>query len=276
MTWPWFLDMLEVDVVLSGGASNCVGLAAALYRLSTKVKVRRVGGTSAGSLCATAFAFGLPEQETKKLLSFYLEKDRLLDGNIFNVPTTFGYCSGKVLSKAIENIVGKNAKMNDSDIPMFVVVTDMYQSKPIVIDSGLCGQASIIDAATASASLLPVFCARPIDGLNTGNRLYFDGGFAKNFAMDVFDDVPERPTIGIRVKNQNTLEPVRQWEFLKAAKAVGRTMLYSSDNAHMSSKHSSKIIEVAGGDGLDFSLDKDEFQYRWALGQKAVDSYAQL
>jgi predicted acylesterase/phospholipase RssA len=268
--------MLEVDVVLSGGASNCVGLAAALYRLSKRVKIRRIGGTSAGGLCATAFAFGLTEQETKKLLSFYLEKDRLLDGNIFNIPNTFGFCSGNVLAKAIESIVGKKSKIKNADIPMFVVVTDMYQSKPTVISSSTHPDACIIDAATASASLIPVFCARPIEGLNTGNRLYFDGGFAKNFAMDAFDDVPERPTIGLRVKNENFIEPVRQLEFLKAAKAIARTMLYSSDNAYVSSKHSSRIIEVVGGDGLDFSIDKEEFQRRWSLGQKAVDSYVQF
>lgn len=261
---------MKADVVLSGGASNCVGLASALYALSSKHQICRIGGTSAGSICAAAFAFGLSENKIKDLLEYYLAKDRLLDGNVFNIPSRFGLCSGNALGSALEAVLGKKAVLGDAKIPLFVVVTDMYKAKPTILSSWNTPKASAIEAVVASSSLLPIFCARPINGLDTGNRLYFDGGFAKNFAMDVFDDIPDRPTIGLRIKTKETIEPVRQWEFVKAAKAVARTMLYSSDNAHMSDKHLSRVIEVEGGDGLDFSLNKEEFEYRWLLGKKGI------
>lgn len=267
---------MKIDAVISGGASNCVGLASALYELAKKREIARIGGTSAGSICAMAYAFGIPEAKIKYLLEYYLTKDRLLDGSIFNVPSGFGFCSGKAFSAALESVIDKKATLGDAKIPVFVVVTDMYQAKPVILSSWNSPKVSAIEAVVASSSLLPIFCARPITGANTGNRLYFDGGFAKNFAMDVFDDVPDRPTIGLRIKTADSIEPVRQWEFLKAAKAVARTMLYSSDNAHMSDKHTARIIDVEGRDGLDFSLTKDEFDLRWLLGKKASFDNVQL
>lgn len=261
--------MTDLDVVLSGGASNCVGLTAAAFALQKKNRIARIAGTSAGSLGALSIAFGLSADDAKRLFLTWLQQDRLLDGSPLNVPSRFGYCAGESLRKALSSTLGKDAKLGDAFMPVFVVVTDMYESKPVVLSSWDHPNVSAVDAGVASSAMLPVFGAQTIRGLDRGNRLYFDGGFSRNFAMDVFDDVPSRPTVGVRVKNKQSVEPVRAWEFLKAAKAVGRAMLYSSDNAYMSAKPNATVIDVDGGDGLDFSLESAEIERRWACGWAA-------
>lgn len=265
--------MIDLDVVLSGGASNCVGLTAAAFALQKKHRIARIAGTSAGSLGALSVAFGLAADDAKRLFLTWLRDNRLLDGNPINVPKRFGYCAGENLRKALSDTLGKDAKLGDSLMPVFVVVTDMYESKPVVLTSWDHPNVSAVDAGVASSALLPVFGAQTIRGSDKGNRLFFDGGFSKNFAMDVFDDVPSRPTVGVRVKNNASVEPVRSWEFLKAAKAVGRAMLYSSDNAYLSAKKDATILEVEGGDGLDFSLQSAEIERRWACGWAAGMRY---
>lgn len=260
----------EIDLVLSGGASNCVQLTAAAFELAKHCHVARVGGTSAGSLGSIAFAFDVPEKVVLDLFFENLQGDRLLDKNVLNFYEHMGLCRGNALRKGIADLIGDQTTMGQAKRPFFCMVSDLYTSQPMCISSWKNPSALVADVGVASSSVPGLFCMQEIRGLGLGNRKFVDGGVAKNFAMDVFDDVPERPTIGVRVKQPVDVNPVRQGDALAWAKSVARLFLWSSDNAHLSTKNHARVIEVQAADGFNFSLDRAEVLRRWELGKAAA------
>lgn len=268
------LPVDNIDLVLSGGASNGVGIVACAYailsRLPPKARglPRRVAGTSVGSLGAILIARGVPVEVAKALFRKYLRNDALLDGNPLNLVTKMGWCSGDRIWNAIHEVVG-DATFGQTLIPLHVYVGDVYFGRPQLLSSGMTPHVRLDDGGTASSSVPFMFGFREIRGPNFGNRRFTDGGTAKNFAMDAFDDDDKCPTVGVRVRSSTDAIPVRGFDLTAAIKGLARLLLWSSDNAHMSTKNWTRVVDFVGGDGLDFSLTDAEFDRRWAEGWAA-------
>ena len=261
--------MSGVDLVIQGGGSNCVGLAAAAYELRRKRFVWRVAGTSAGGLVALALAFGVDAARLRAVLEHSLADNRLLDGDLGCFLSRYGWCRGDALRMTARNLVGEGARLGDARTPVAVVVGDLYARAPRVLSSWATPNVLVEDAATATAAIPGVFAAQEIRGLGVGNRLHVDGGVSMNFAMDLFDDQPHVPTVGIRPAPQRLgLRPVRD---LKAYLwALAGLRQWASDNAYRSGKAQASIVDVPGGDGLDFSLASVDIQHRWDAGIEAM------
>lgn len=264
--------MREVDVVVAGGGSNVVSLAAALYTIARQRKVCRVAGTSAGGLSALAFAFGVDETRLIRQFEGSLNGDRLLDGSVLGLARGFGWCKGDALRAAARVLVGEGKRLGDAKLPVAVVVADLYERRPRVLSSWATPDVLAEDAAVATAAIPLVFRAQQIRGLGVGNRLHVDGGTVKNAAFDLFDDIPERPTIGIRPRpSSTTATPVRSLG--DYVKAMGALLLWSADNAHASAKASGAVVDVDAEDGLDFNLSVEDVRRRWGRGVLAGSSF---
>lgn len=264
----------DVDVVVAGGGSNCVSLGAALFTLAKRVDVRRVAGTSAGGLAALALAFDVPEARFSSQLEGSLSPQqgmplgRLIDGDLVNFMRTMGWARGDALRAAAGLLVGEKTRLGDAKIPVAVVVGDMCTGRPRTLSSWETPDVLAADAAVATAAIPFVFSPQTVRGLGDDRRLFCDGGTARNFALDIFDDDP-RPTIGIRPRQ--SAEPVERpaVDVLSKILAFGRLLMFASDHAWQSSK-SHAVIEVPAEDGMDFTLDRPTHLRRWAAGVAAA------
>lgn len=259
----------EIDLVLSGGGTNFIQMLAAAYAIQERYSVVRVGGSSAGALASTMLAFGVHADDALDLCLRVVVGDKLLDKNPINIPLRFGLCAGDALRQAVRTTIGDKT-LGDAKIPMFAMVGDIYFGEPLCVSSWEHPKALIPDVCTASSAVPLLFAMQEIrfeGGAMPawGNRKFVDGGLAMNFAMNRFDD-SKRPTVGIRVKQSREANPVRAWDMLAWAKGVGRLFMHGSNNAHMSGKHFSSVLDVAAADGFDFSLSAEEIRRRWSQG----------
>jgi predicted acylesterase/phospholipase RssA len=258
----------EVDVVVAGGGSNVCGLAGALYTIAARRRVARVAGTSAGGLAALALAFGVPELRFRSQLEGSLDGNRLLDGSAFGFARRYGWCKGEALRTAAGILVGEHTRLGDSKMPVAVVVADLYERRPRILSSWGTPDVFAVDAAVATAAIPIVFQAQKIRGIGNDN-LYVDGGTVKNAAFDLFDDLPSRPTVGVRPRPGRTFaRPIASLG--EYAKAMGGLLLWSADNAHGSTKSASLVVDVDAEDGLDFDLSPEDVRRRWAAGIAAA------
>lgn len=259
-----------VDLVLQGGGSNCIGLAAAALELRERAPIVRVAGTSAGGLVALALAFSVDPVRLRATLEHHLQDNRLIDGDLACFLTRFGWCRGDALRRAARGLIGEGARLGDARTPVAVVVGDLYAREPRILSSWATPNVLVEDAAVATSAIPGVFAAQEIRGLGVGNRLHVDGGVAMNFALDIFDDEPARPTVGLRpLPTDVGLRPVRDIPSFVLALAGLRQ--WASDNAYRPGK-AHRVIDIPGGDGLDFSLSVGEIQSRWEAGRKAAQA----
>lgn len=261
--------MTQIDLVVQGGGSNICGLAGAAYELGRKHQFARVAGTSAGGLLALALAFKVPEDRLRAMLLHYLADNLLIDGDLGTFLTRWGWCRGDVLRKATTQLIGEGARLGDALVPVAVVVGDLYMREPRILTSWGTPNALVADVAVATSAIPGVFAPQTIRGLDVGNRLHCDGGVAMNFALGLFDDDP-RPTIGIRPAGSAAKrpEPVRNLQALLFALAGMRQ--WAADHSSATGKENHVVVDVVGGDGLDFSLSAVDIDARWKAGVQAA------
>jgi NTE family protein len=260
-----------IDLVLSGGASHIVAIAGAALELDEhRCDVVRVAGSSAGAAVAAAIAFGITRRKIVSLLMRMLEGNTLLDSQVLPF-FGWGWYKGEVLRQALRSVFGEMT-MGEAHLHLKVVVCDVYTRRPVVIDSKNPDHADLLVVDALYASMAIPFFFRPgkLGGV-FGNRLFVDGGTAMNFAMHVWDDVPERRTVGVRVDpgSDNSERPTRKVSEYVAA--IAELVLWAASNAHISKKLWADVITVpAIGSGLDFALTPGLFSERFSGGIDAV------
>jgi predicted acylesterase/phospholipase RssA len=269
-----YLHPHQADYVVSGGATHIVGLLAATYTMTVDVPAARIVGTSAGSYCAGAIAMKVPAEKAQREVGRVLQKNKALDGGFFNLVKHFGWARGEVLREAAFRLVG-DVTLGETYIPVGMFVADTYEPElgPILLSSWTTPDVLLVDAMVASGAIPLGIQPQKIRGLGRGNRLFGDGGTGRNFPLDALDDIPERPTIGIRVKPEKpdaVTNAVRPWGWRAFFRSLMVQLMWASNHSHNTAKSKSLIVDVpALGDGLDFDIDLEEQQERWRHGVAA-------
>lgn len=264
---------VEADYVVSGGATHIVGLAAALYASHRRIPAKRVVGCSAGGYAGAALCMGIAPEKVQRVLDWILQKDRALDGNVFNLAKHFGYARGEMLREAAFKLVG-DATLGETHIPLGVYVSDYNEPEngPVLLSSWTTPDVLVVDAVVPGGALPLAIQPQRIPSYTRGNRLFGDGGTGRNFPLDALDD-HARPTIGIRVKPAKAdpvTNAVRAWGWKAFIRSLVAQLMWASNHAHNTSKCAHHIIDVeATGDGLDFSLTPAEIDRRWKEGHDA-------
>jgi NTE family protein len=274
------------DLVFAGGGSLVVCIVAAYFRLKRAgYKFVRVAGVSAGSLASCVVAFRMTEPEAKKLLLDILGSGKdLLDEGLLNMPLKWGIHGGDTLHRYITQVFPY--RLGDAAIPMKLLTYDVEAQRTICFDSEHAPGLEVGDVAMASCSIPWYFRPRRIPG---APGLHIDGGARCNFPMDVMDDVPERPTIGIRFKSglpsgihtfqsaKSTLEYPTRHKINGLADFSTRTAAALVDNlnhTHVSNKRYQNVIDIeTKGSAIDFTLSPAEVHTRWNDGERAAEAW---
>ena len=179
------LSNKKVGVAFGGGAALGFAHIGVLKALNeAHVKIEYLTGTSAGSIIAVLYAFGLsvPEIEQIALKLSWLDITKI-------IPSKYGLVSNKKLKKVIEKAIG-NRQLEDAKIPVGVVATDISSGEKVVLQSGSAAQAIM-----ASTCIPGIFT--PIE---VNKRLLVDGAICENVPVPTLKTLGADYTIGVDLK----------------------------------------------------------------------------
>jgi len=259
--------MLHTDLVLEGGGVKGAGLAGAVHRLAQDYSFHRVAGTSAGAIVAAYVAAGLQDRldeltVTTDLAGFLDEghAGRFLGrlGNVLDLLFHEGIYLGRALRDWIAHTLADEGVHTFGDLwlpgttrrtptelryRLVVIVSDISRGRMLRLPwdaEPLLGvdpdRLSVADAVRASASI-PYFFRPwhlPVDpGVAHGHDelVLTDGGMLSNFPVDLFDDEPEHPTIGVKLSARQSLGQ-QPWYDTDDPLHLGRALVETMTSAH--------------------------------------------
>lgn len=262
-----------IDLVFSGSGTLVpahVGAYEAL--IDAGFEVKRVAGTSGGAIMAAGIAAGWDVRAMMDLANELLRDNKLLDPQV-TWWKPWGFFRGYGIHAFDEayKLMARHlpGKMESGKIEWGVFVLDLETRGPTFVSSRLHGHVPIADAVLASASI-PVFARmRPIPGLP--GKAYVDGGAATNFGMGVWDDEPNRRTIGVRFKGSSNKQRTRVRSVFDFGNALAASLIANANNTYVSKKRYANVIEIrSDGSGLDFDLSPEDIRKRFREGKAAA------
>lgn len=167
----------------SGGARGFAHLGAIKVLKDEGIPIDLIAGSSMGALVGCFYGAGI-EMERLYKLSGAFKRKYYLD---FTVPK-MGFISGKRVKELIKVFThGKN--LQDLDIPVAVVATDLMTGEKVVFREG-----PISDAVRASISIPGIFVPEKLNG-----RILVDGGVVDRVPVSVAKEMGADIVIAVDV-----------------------------------------------------------------------------
>jgi len=183
--------MKETGLALGGGAvlgAAHVGTLRAIDELDIKIKY--IAGTSIGAFVAAFFAFGKNWKEIEEIAS----ELKWIDITGISL-SRYGLLSNEKLGELIiEHIGDKN--IEDADIPLAMIATDVTSGKKVVLDKG-----SVANAVMASTCIPGVF--QPVE---INRKMLVDGGIVENVPINTARKMGSEFVIGVDLNAKHTYD----------------------------------------------------------------------
>lgn len=157
--------MKKIGLALGGGAvlgAAHVGVLRALDEQN--IKINYITGTSIGALVAALFAFG----KTWKEIELIALELKWLDITSITL-SKYALLTNEKLGELLIKHIG-NRNIEDSEIPLAFITTDISNGEKIVLNKG-----PVTTAVMASTCIPGIFKPIEIDG-----KMLVDGGIAEN------------------------------------------------------------------------------------------------
>jgi NTE family protein len=154
----------KIGLALSGGVAlgaAHVGVLKALQE--SEINISYISGTSIGAFIAALYSFRVPVEEIEEIAVNL----GWLDVSDFTL-STLGILSNKELGNIITERLSKS-NIEDADIPLAIVATDIASGEKVIFYSG-----DVATAVTASTSIPGIFI--PVE---QGDRMLVDGGLSE-------------------------------------------------------------------------------------------------
>ena len=189
------------NLVFSGGGIKGIAYVGALHELNEEGvlhDIKRVAGTSSGSITAAAVALGCTIEETYQILketnfSNILDHDTFFINNIYNLFKNYGWHKGKAFEDWFRSIIKNKVGRDDvtfKDVPqiagkyLYVTGTDLKYGITQVFSHETHPDMGIAEAVQISTSI-PLF----FQSVNHGGVQYVDGAVLRNYPINIFDNV---------------------------------------------------------------------------------------
>lgn len=200
------INTKNIGLVLSGGGAKGLAHAGVLQFLDEqKIKPNQIAGTSAGSIVAALYGFGLKPHE---ILTFF-QSIYFFHWKHFTFSKA-GIIDSESFKKYFTDIFG-DALISDLKIPIHITATDMVKGKLKIFDLNT----KIVDAVLASSAFPGIISPYQIDGI-----LYSDGGILNHFPTDILQGrcdhiigVYVSPIQKIEAKDLNSIKAVTSRAF---------------------------------------------------------------
>lgn len=196
----------KVGVALGGGATlgaAHIGVLQALVEAG--IPIDCISGTSAGSLIAACFAFGVPLPQMVEMAHDMSWKKVSKFGR-----SRLGLSSNEPMGMFITDILG-DVRIEDARLPLAIVATDIEHRSMVMLRSG-----RLRDAVRASTSLPGIFVPVEIDG-----QLLVDGGLMENVPLTALSQMGATFRIGVNLfAHQSTTRPKHIVDIIAASFAA--------------------------------------------------------
>jgi NTE family protein len=176
----------------SGGARGFAHLGVIKVLNEANIPIHLIAGSSMGALVGTLYAAGLDIDRLYKL-AFAFKRKFYLD---FTVPK-MGFIAGKRVKELIR-IFTHGKRLEELDIPVAVIATDLIRGEKIVFKNG-----PIADAVRASISIPGIFVPEKIDG-----RILVDGGVVDRVPVSVAREMGADIVIAVDVSHVKKNEEI--------------------------------------------------------------------
>lgn len=154
------------------------------------IKIDAIAGTSAGSIVAALYAFGI---DLKKIKS---SAENLHRSDIFKLKLPrMGLASTEGIGKLIKGFIG-DAKIEDAKIPLVIPAVNLVTGKPYPFTHG-----SVADAVMASSAIPGIFVPVRID-----NQMYVDGSLLADVPCQILKMNGIDFVIGIELVDQEAFK----------------------------------------------------------------------
>jgi NTE family protein len=169
----------------SGGARGFAHLGVIKVLKDEGIPIDLIAGSSMGALVASFYGAGLDVDRLYKLSRVFKRK-YYLD---FTVPK-MGFIAGKRVKELIR-IFTHGKKIEELDIPIGIVATDLMSGEKVVFKNG-----PVAEAVRASIAIPGIFVPEKLDG-----RLFVDGGVVDRIPVSVAKEMGADIVIAVDVSN---------------------------------------------------------------------------
>lgn len=184
-----------------------------------------------------------------------------------------GILDWSVIGDAIDQIIGKGAKMGDAFAGLCVVATNLDRREPWYFSKIATPNVLVREALMASAAFMGgVTPACPVPSIGTARspdtRLFSDGGYVDN-TCDHAWDLKHEPRILIRLKPDSEVRRIRQGDVIGIHKAVISSLFWAS-NQIKSKRHDGQVIDIPFYNDWDFTKSPDQVEKEYSQGYGAA------
>ncbi len=153
------------------------------------IRIHSISGTSAGSIVASLYAFGISVEKMQEIaLSLRLS-------DIFNWKVSrMGLSSTQKIKHLIKKYIG-DAKVEESLIPLYIPATDIVSLKPVLMQN-----ISVAEAVAASCAIPGIFTPVTIN-----NQMYVDGSLFADVPCKILKLKKMSLVVGVELTDTNKL-----------------------------------------------------------------------
>ncbi|HHD78258.1 MAG TPA: patatin-like phospholipase family protein [Epsilonproteobacteria bacterium] len=252
------------SLVLSGGGALGIAHLGVLHDLEQhNLMPAEIVGTSMGGIIGACVAVGMSEAEIYKEIEAFSSVSKWIK---------FSFSGNAIVDnvkiEAIFNRIFANKKMKDTNIPLKLIATNLYNGHKRVFTNQ--DDVYIKDAVLATMAIPGVFDEHIIEG-----KTYGDGFLCENLGVKeaIHDDV-----LAVDVLGENAFEKALPDNFFKTANVLEmleksmRLLIYNQSQTHIkNSKNNIYLIEPVTREYTTFSFHKHA-QIR-ALGIGLLNKY---
>ncbi len=275
------------NLVFKGGGVLGIAYAGAIEILEEKKmldNIKRVAGTSAGSIIATLLSLRCSAKEIKELVNATNFKDFEDHWDPFRIPAKYGLYQGEYFLKWIKKII--KDKTGDENITFSELVTEGYRELKVfatdlntskIKEFSYENTPNVIVAESVRASMsIPLFFeAWKFPNEVPDNHIYVDGGVLYNYPITAFIDYNK--TLGFFLRNYGTnVSDLKYDEIMKYVEVLFNTILKAQEVDFYKNKEEEEItvnIDDFGISATNFGITEKQKAELFNSGKKSTIDY---
>jgi NTE family protein len=266
---------MEINAVFEGGGVKGIALAGAVAELERRcIAVRRMAGTSSGSIIASFLAAGFTAGEIEDTIKRTPFRSFLKRGRAFGIPPVGplsrllwkkGLYSGDAIEQWIREALMTKGIRTFNDLPigkLTVIASDITNGKLLVLPGdiahyGIDPMRLEVARAVRMSTSIPYFfdpvilrqSVRNPDRPSVNQFAYIvDGALLSNFPLWLFDGkggaADRIPTIGFQLVGKNDNEPRKIRGPLSMLQAIFETMLEAHDERYIEKHNRLRTVKI--------------------------------
>jgi len=274
------------NLVFKGGGVLGVAYAGAIEVLEKKgvlKKIKRVSGTSVGSVIAILVALKYNSKEIKDILKYTNLKDFEDNLNPLKITTKYGLYDGDVLLNWIKGLIKKKtgnenttfAEMNSNEyLDLKVYSTDLTDAKLKEFSNKCTPNVIVAESIRASISIPLVFYAWKFTNKIPDDHLYVDGGVLNNYPINSFEELDKTLGFFLEIKEDN--ESLEYNEFNKYLEQLFKILMQNQTTSFLANQKqvdATIFIKNLGISSTNFKLTEKEKTALFNEGVKSTIKY---